>query len=143
MSDVPRVVVAVARSGCRCVMEQDKIPGFWVVTAWPGEHVVLRVRIRHHTNEMPCDIFCEIRHRGETEFRLLATFATEVWDILQCKGEMGFQAYVLPLVWRREFREMIRRWAVCTWIVECGSATEIRYAGEPESSRDCLEFADV
>jgi hypothetical protein len=142
MSDVPRVVRALTKCGAMFCMEQDKIPGFWVITAWPHEDVILRVRIHHHTNEEPCHIHCEIRIRGVAEWHWLATITTTLWDILQVEEFGGLDPEEFPSIWRSEFIEMARRWGVCAWIVEFGSVTEVRYQAEPESSRDCLEFPD-
>src|SRR4051794_38672937 len=33
---------------------------------------------------------------------------------------------------------MAQRWAGCSWFLECGSVTQIRYAAEPCDSRDCV-----
>jgi hypothetical protein len=47
-----------------------------------------------------------------------------------------------PQVWRPHFRQMPRRWAASAWIIEFGHSSSTRYAGEPESSRDCFETGE-
>ena len=121
-------------------MEQDRIPGFWIVTAWPLENdIVLRLRIAHETNDELCQFMCEIRVRGEHEFEYW-TVHISIWDMLDENKKSDEQLELFPEIWRKEFCDMARRWVVCAWILEYRSVTEVRYAAEPDSSRDFLEF---
>jgi len=141
MNQSTPVVNAMARKQIHFPMELDKIPGFWVVTGWI-EDVVLRIRVQHSSSEEPCELCCEIRLHGEPEFRVLTNHETSLWSLVHEDEDYRADVKNFPQVWRSRFREMARRWAASTWIIEFGNSSCTRYAGEPESSRDCFETGE-
>jgi hypothetical protein len=117
-------------------LELEKIPGFWVVTGWPGGDVVLRLKIRHNCNDEPTHIFCEIRIGSGTRFTPICDFESCVYDLAHPDESKPYLHEELPAIWQRDFAEMVRRLAACDLLLDFGSSELPRYAEEPVSSRD-------
>jgi hypothetical protein len=124
-------------------MELDKVPGFWLVTGWPGGEVVLRLKIRHNYNQEPLYVFCEIRVGRGTEFTPITDFESCVYDLAHPDESDPYLYEELPDVWQSEFAEMARRWAACEFLLQFGSSELPRYPEEPASSRDAYESGAI
>ena len=129
-------------------MELDKIPGFWTVTGFLDSGVVLRLRIDYSLDDEP-ELFCEVRLGRLDNFQLVGKAtshaeyilfgrARDLFDGEDEKAASLFEDEDGPKLWKEEFREMARRWAVTCYVLEPGSARIVRYPFEPESSRDAL-----
>ena len=91
-------------------VELDKIEGFWVITAWLADGIVLRLKIEHVSDQDPIRILCEARIGLRTEFLMLQVVETSSYELEHPK-ECGGQVFErFPEVWREPFWDSAWGW---------------------------------
>ena len=93
-------------------MEVDKVPGFWVVTGWFDEDVVLRLRIAHPNLDDVFEVFCEVHVGDQDNFELVGKTMSSLWELADESPTRLFDEKGGPQAWREEFRAMARSWSV-------------------------------
>src|SRR5688500_1457634 len=96
---VPRALRQIIRGSPRGIMELDKTDGFWVVTSFLAEDVILRLRAAYESYEDECRLFFDARMRGEREFRMLGTVDTHVTTLWNEDAEYRLHMDDLPQIW--------------------------------------------
>jgi len=119
-------------------LEIDKIPGAWVLTYWPPDRAgeALRLKFSHTSIYDPDEITAEIRLAETVPFQAVHQFSECAWSVTQ-DNWLGEDAD-LPSIRTDEFASMLLIWARVSMMINFGTTTCERYAGEPHDGRDHL-----
>jgi hypothetical protein len=118
-------------------IEVDKIAGAWVVTHWLPDDITLRLKIYHSSAWDPDECVAEVRLRDDEEFQVIHEFSMCPYLLLH-SDELPGEGNDMPKMWIHEFAVMAKTWARLTMIADFGNSDIVRYASEPQSSRDHL-----
>jgi hypothetical protein len=102
-------------------MVLDRIEGTWVVTGWPtgDAEVSLRLRISFSPDEEMVAFQFEVGSNWGTGFVNVGEAKASCLCGCAFADAVGLFAQAgVPEIWREDFREMLRRWAAVTVILE-------------------------
>jgi hypothetical protein len=111
----------------RCC-EIDKTPDSWIVRFTRCDlGVVLQLKIRQYSFDIPAELVCEARVGDTRHFTELARFDFELLDLLPGSGDVCLCDF--PPEWRNAYVGMARLWATLNCTAEFAPTPTVRPKG--------------
>ncbi len=107
-------------------LDKSRDGRYWYLLHWPGNDVLLRLRIVHLSFEEPNDVIAELKRfgpddpagRSDEGFTILGRFMCCSIELEEPEPDLD----EFPQAFRDEFITMMRYWGRILELMECGSA---------------------